>query len=174
LSISKTHSGSFVQGQIGAAYSVTVSNSATTGPTSGMVTVTETVPAGLILESMSGTGWTCTGATCTRNDSLGTGISYDTITVLVNVASNAATPQVNQVTVTGGGSAQASYGDSTAILSPCDVNQDGNLNVADVQKAIDEALGALPAVNDLNLDGVVNVVDIQIVINASLSLGCSL
>jgi len=109
-----------------------------------------------------------------RGNPLGTGMSYAAIAVTVNVASNAGTPLINQVSVTGGGSAQANASDSTTILSPCDVNQDGITNVADVQKTIDEALGTLPALNDLNLDGVVNVVDIRIVINASLSLGCSL
>ena len=45
--------------------------------------------------------------------------------------------------------------------------------MTDVQKAINEALGVAPAVNDLNGDGIVNVVDLQIVINAVLGLGCS-
>ncbi len=174
LSIAKSHSGFFVQGQLGAAYAITVSNSAATGPTSGMVTVTETVPAGLTLMSMSGTGWNCVGNTCMRNDALGAGTTYAAIAVTVNVAANAGTPLINQASVTGGGSAQANASDSTIILSPCDVNRDGTTNVADVQKTIDEALGTLPALNDLNLDGAVNVVDIQIVINASLALGCSL
>jgi hypothetical protein len=56
--------------------------------------------------------------------------------------------------------------------SLCDVNQDGTINVADVQKLIVEALGKLTPSNDLNLDGVVNVVDIQIDIDAVLQLGC--
>jgi len=68
----------------------------------------------------------------------------------------------------------ATASDLTAIsLSPCDINQDKSINVGDVQRAIDEALGALPANNDLNGDGAVNVVDIQIEINASLGLGCT-
>ena len=174
LSIAKTHSGSFVQGQTGAAYSVTVTNSATAGPASGTVKVTETVPGGLTLMSMSGTGWTCGGTTCSRSDPLAAGASYQSIVVTVNVASNAATPQINHASVMGGGSAQANTSDSTTILSPCDVNRDGLTNVADVQETINEALGSGMAANDLNLDGVVNVVDIQIVIDASLGLGCSL
>ena len=56
LSIAKTHSGTFTQGQGGATYSATVSNGTGAGPTSGVVTVTETVPAGEILVSMAGTG----------------------------------------------------------------------------------------------------------------------
>ena len=118
LSITKSHTGSFLQGQAGATYSVTVSNAAGAAATSGTVTVTETVPGGLALVSMAGTGWTCAsgGATCTRSDALVAGASYPAITVTVNVATNAATPQVNSVGVTGGGSAGASASDSTAIV----------------------------------------------------------
>ena len=54
----------------------------------------------------------------------------------------------------------------------CDVNGDGSVNVADVQSLIDQALGALPPVNDLNHDFVVNVADIQKAIDAALGLGC--
>src|SRR5204863_256346 len=82
LSISKTHSGSFIQGQNAATYTVTVSNAAGAGPTSGTVTVTETVPTGLTLMSMSGTGWTCPGTAannCTRTNSLAGGASYPAI-----------------------------------------------------------------------------------------------
>jgi hypothetical protein len=57
--------------------------------------------------------------------------------------------------------------------SACDVNQDGQINVADVQKLINEALGTQSAANDLTSDGVVNAVDVQIDINAVLQLGCS-
>ena len=38
--------------------------------------------------------------------------------------------------------------------SPCDTNQDGLINVLDVQKLINQSLGMLSAVNDLNGDGV--------------------
>ena len=118
LSITKSHTDDFTQGQSGAAYSVTVSNAASAGPTSETVTVTENVPSGLTLVSMSGTGWTCPsgGNTCTRSDPLAAGASYLPITVTVNVASNAPASVTNQVTVTGGGSAQANASDPTNIL----------------------------------------------------------
>jgi hypothetical protein len=57
--------------------------------------------------------------------------------------------------------------------SACDVQHNGNINVADVQLIINEALGVAPAVNNLSGDGVVNVVDVLIEINATLGLGCS-
>jgi uncharacterized repeat protein (TIGR01451 family) len=117
LSIAKTHTGAFTQGQAGATYSVVVSNGASAGPTSGTVTVTETVPSGLTFVSMSGTGWACSSNTCTRSDVLNPGSSYPAITVTVNVAANATSPQVNAVSVSGGGSAMASATDSTTIIA---------------------------------------------------------
>jgi len=115
LSIRKTHSGNFTQGQQNAMYSVTVSNAANVGPTSGTVAVTETLPSGLTVVSMTGSGWTCASITCTRSDALAAGTSYPAITVTVNVTTTATSPQVNQVGVSGGGSATANASDSTII-----------------------------------------------------------
>src|SRR5215472_11966398 len=120
LSVTETHSGNFNAGQQGATYSVTVQNGAAAGATNAKVTVTETVPAGETLVSMSGNGWTCPGAgaakTCNRNDALSSGASYPALSVSVNVAPNATSPQVNQVSVSGGGmSGSASANDSTII-----------------------------------------------------------
>ncbi|MGH9771273.1 MAG: hypothetical protein ACRD4Q_06205 [Candidatus Acidiferrales bacterium] len=117
MSITKTHSGNFTQEQQGATYALTVSNTSGAGATSGLVTVTDTIPSGLTLASMAGTGWTCTTSTCMRSDALNGGSSYPAITVTVNVASNASSPQVNQVSVTGGGSSQANATDSTTITA---------------------------------------------------------
>ena len=117
LSIRKSHSGNFTQGQQHATYTVTVSNGTSAGPTSGTVTVAETVPSGLTLASMTGSGWTCQGAQCSRSDALAAGGSYPAITVTVNVGASASSPQVNSVAVSGGGSASASTSDSTVITS---------------------------------------------------------
>jgi hypothetical protein len=116
LTISKSHVGDFAVGDSGDTYTVTVSNTAGAGPTSGTVTVTDAVPPGLTLDSMVGTGWTCESNSCTRSDVLAAGASYPAITVTVDVASDATSPQVNSVTVSGGGSASATATDSTVIL----------------------------------------------------------
>jgi uncharacterized repeat protein (TIGR01451 family) len=116
LSISKTHRRSFARGQTNAAYSITVSNAIGAGTTVGMVTVTETIPSGLTLASMSGIGWTCGAGLCTRSDALSAGSSYPAITVAVSVAVDATSPQVNNVTVSGGGSESAIASDTTIIL----------------------------------------------------------
>jgi len=59
-----------------------------------------------------------------------------------------------------------------AQTSACDINSDGNVNVADVQLEINQALGVIPGLNDIGHYGWVNVADVQIVINAALGLGC--
>ena len=51
----------------------------------------------------------------TRSDALAASVGYPAITVTVNVATNAASPQVNAVSVSGGGSASAAATDLTAI-----------------------------------------------------------
>ena len=117
LSITSTHTGSFSQGQTGATYTVTVSNTASGGSTVGAVTVTDTLPSGLIATAIAGSGWTCTlvSVSCTRSDGLNGGANYSAITVTVNVAVNASSPQVNSVSVTGGGATTAGNTDSTVI-----------------------------------------------------------
>ena len=61
--------------------------------------MTETVPGGLTLAAMTGSGWTCASITCARSDALAAGASYPVITVMVDVTANATSPQVNQVSV---------------------------------------------------------------------------
>ncbi len=117
LEITKAHTGNFTQGQQGATYTVTVSNGAAAGPTTGTVTVTDTIPAGLTLVSMAGTNWTCVANNCTRSDVLLAGASYPVITVTVNVAGNAAASVTNSVSVSGGGSATASTTNQTTITA---------------------------------------------------------
>src|SRR5437762_112328 len=46
LTVTKSHTGNFTQGQTGATYTITVSNSGF-APTTGTVTLTDTLPAGL-------------------------------------------------------------------------------------------------------------------------------
>jgi len=117
LGISKTHSGDFVKGQSGAIYDVTVSNALAAGPSSGAVTVIDTIPSGLTLVSMAGAGWTCVTNSCTRGDALAGGASYPSLTVTVNVSGKAPSQVTNQVSLSGGGSASASASDLTTIAS---------------------------------------------------------
>jgi len=104
LTITKTHAGNFTPGQVGATYTITVSNVGA-GATVGTVTVVDTLPAGLTATNIAGTGWACTlgTLTCTRADVLNAGASYPAITLTVNVASNVGGTVTNTVTVSGGG-----------------------------------------------------------------------
>jgi uncharacterized repeat protein (TIGR01451 family) len=175
LSIASTHAGNFTQGQSGATYSLTVSNATGAASTAGTVTVTETVPTGLTLVSMAGTGWTCPAGsnTCTCSNVLHGGASYPAITVTVKVAASPGSV-TNQVSVSGGGATTFSASDTTTITaSACDVNKNGSLNVSDVQTIINQVLGTTAGSNDLNHDGATNITDVQIEINWVLFLGCS-
>jgi uncharacterized repeat protein (TIGR01451 family) len=118
LGVAKIHTGNFFQGQQGAAYTVTVSNTSGATSTTGTVTVTDTIPTGLTLASMSGTGWSCSNNTCIRGDALNSGSSYPPIIVTVNVAASAPSQVANQAMVSGGGSASASASDVTTITTP--------------------------------------------------------
>ena len=135
LSVSKTHNGSFTQGQSGAIYTLTVSNIGT-GPTTGTVTMTDALPAGLTATALAGPGWNCSLASvsCTRSDVLQAGTGYPAITLSVNVAANAAANLTNVASVSGGGdsnSANNSASDVTSIGTSADTQAPttpGNLN----------------------------------------------
>ena len=113
LTIGVGHSGIFTQGQ-GAQYGISVSN-AGVGTTAGTVSVTETLPAGLTLLWMEGSGWSCTANVCTTAAPLRSNSAYPPITVLVSVNLNAPAQVTNQASVSGGTSASAYANDLTTI-----------------------------------------------------------
>ena len=110
--------GNFSPPQTGANYTVLVSNAAAGGPTSGAVTVTEIVPAGLTLVSMSGAGWNCSSNTCTRSDALNPGSSYPPIAITGNIAADPPSQLVNEVAVSGGGSVPSTASTTVNLLFP--------------------------------------------------------
>jgi len=63
---------------------------------------------------------------------------------------------------------------SQAVALSCDLNQDGAVNVADVQLMMNQALGTATCAADLNGDGNCNVVDVQRIVNTSLGNACRL
>jgi len=176
-SISMSHAGDFSLAQYGATYTVTVTNSAAGAPTNATgVTVTENAPPGLTLLSMAGTGWSCPsgGNTCTRGDVLNPGASYASIVVTATVAGNAPATLTNAVSVSGGGApSAASANDVTTITeSPCDLTQNRNISLPDVQLLIKEALGIAAPTYTLSGNGSITVADTQTEINAVIGLGC--
>jgi uncharacterized repeat protein (TIGR01451 family) len=119
LTVASAHSGTFTQGQTGASYTLTVSNTGT-GPSNGIVTVTDALPGGLTASAMDGPGWTCNVAavSCTRSDTLAAGASYQAVTLTVNVAGNTPALVTNIATVSGGGEINVSNdtaSDPTAV-----------------------------------------------------------
>ena len=129
LSITKSHAGNFFQGQTtGATYTITVSNIGSAS-TSGTVTVSDTLPAGLTATAISGTGWTCTlgTLTCTRSDALASAASYPAITLTVTVAGNAPASVTNTATVSGGG--EVNTANDTAS-DPTTITQEPDLTIS--------------------------------------------
>ena len=119
LAISLSHPGNFIQGDVGDTYTIIVTNVGTAA-SSGSVTVTDTLPAGLTALAISGAGWTTNLATltATRSDAVAAGFAYPPITITVSVASNAPSAVTNTVTVSGGGdsnSANNTANDPTTI-----------------------------------------------------------
>jgi uncharacterized repeat protein (TIGR01451 family) len=104
LTITKSHTGNFTQGQTGATYSITVTNSGS-ATTAGLISVVDSLPAGLTATNISGTGWACVlgTLTCTRNNALAAGASYPVITLTVNVSLSAPATVTNSASVSGGG-----------------------------------------------------------------------
>ncbi|MBE7434424.1 MAG: hypothetical protein HS100_10940 [Anaerolineales bacterium] len=124
LTVNKSHSGSGVeQGETGKIFTITVTNSGD-APTTGTVTVVDSLPAKLTATAMSGSGWSCTlgTLTCTRNDSLDGFLSYPDITLMVNVGNPiVANSLTNEVTVSGGGetnTANNTDSDEVTVLKP--------------------------------------------------------
>jgi hypothetical protein len=107
LTITKTHSPTlFTQGDAADTFTISVGNNGSS-PTSGVVTVVDTLPASLTATAMSGTGWACNAgtATCTTSNVLAAGSTYPDITLTVSVAINAPILVTNTAVVSGGGEA---------------------------------------------------------------------
>jgi uncharacterized repeat protein (TIGR01451 family) len=106
LSVSKTaNPATFTQGQ-NAAYTITANNIGN-APSSGTITVKDTLSPNLTYVGAGGSGWSCSAAaqvvTCTTSTPIAAGTSAPPITLTVNVAANAPTSVTNNVTVAGGG-----------------------------------------------------------------------
>ncbi len=132
LTITKSHTGNFAQGQIGAPYKLIVSNGGT-GATSGTVTVRDALPAEFTFSSFTGTGpgWSCSLSSstviCSRSDVLAVGSSYPPIGLSVNVAGNAPASVTNTATVSGGG--DITPGNNTAS-DPTTINPSPDLTIS--------------------------------------------
>ena len=104
LTISKSHVGNFPLGGSGS-YTLTASNVGP-GTTSGVITISDVVPAGLVPTAAAGAGWSCAIAgqtvTCTRSIPIAGGASGPPITLAVDVSPTAGSPLLNTATISGG------------------------------------------------------------------------
>ncbi|HEY2930789.1 MAG TPA: hypothetical protein VGK99_03515 [Acidobacteriota bacterium] len=140
LAISKSHSGSFRVGTNGV-YTLTVTNVGSAA-SSGTITVTDNLPAGLSFVSGAGTGWICAAAgqvvTCTNTGSIAAGANR-VITLTVSVGAAAFPSITNVATVSNSSdlnSANNNASDPTIVtqatyfytLTPCRVLDTRNPN----------------------------------------------
>jgi uncharacterized repeat protein (TIGR01451 family) len=135
LTITSTHTGNFTRPQTGATYTLTVTNSGAVD-TTALMTVSDTLPAGLTATAIDGLNWICTLSPlgCTRGDTLFAGTSFEPITIAVNVGNNAASSVTNTATVSGGGETDTSN-DTASDVTQIDAvlqmtAQTANLTVA--------------------------------------------
>lgn len=92
--ISKTGDSIVYPGQTNATWEITVTNETLVDWVDG-ITVTDTLPDGVTLVSMSGDGWTCDGNVCERTDDLVAGASFPVITVVASISEDAESSLAN-------------------------------------------------------------------------------
>jgi uncharacterized repeat protein (TIGR01451 family) len=119
LALTKTHTGSFVVGSNGS-YILTVNNKPGTADSSGVITVTDTLPSGMSFVSASGTGWTCSAVgqivTCTSNVVIAAGAtSANPLTLVVAVSAIARSDKTNNASVSGGNEPAANNANNAAF-----------------------------------------------------------
>lgn len=132
LGVAKIANGPWTTAQIGAAYTLTVSNSgsAATATTAPLATVSDVLPTG-ITPNWTGTltsgNWSCTFSgqtvTCTTATSIpftGSNTSSFTLPVNVGAAAVAASPVINYASVGGGGDNYTSPPTAGASCTPVD------------------------------------------------------
>jgi len=114
LSITSSHSGRFGVG-FNETYTVSVTNNGIR-PTTGAITVSDLVPAGLTVVSGVGAGWSCSAAgsnyVCTNTSTLAPGAS-SSYTLIVAVGTTAATAVNHTVSVTTPGDVNADNDSAT-------------------------------------------------------------
>ncbi|MBJ6725746.1 DUF4082 domain-containing protein [Geomesophilobacter sediminis] len=137
LTVTSSHIGDFMQGQLGLAYTLTVTNRGN-APTTERVQIADVLPVGLCLTAINGDGWTCnySAASCTRSDPLSPGQSYPPVTIRVNVAKDAPVTVINTVSVSGGGEVNTANDAATDATVVTQVNQPFSIWSADTAPVV--------------------------------------
>lgn len=118
LKITKVRTGSDFTAGGSSAYTLTVNNHGD-APTTGAVSVTDPVPAGLTVTAINAPGWNCNGVpaaslSCSRSDALAAGASYPDIVLTVAIDSGMTGEVENTSTVSGGGDSDLSDNTSSS------------------------------------------------------------
>jgi uncharacterized repeat protein (TIGR01451 family) len=156
LTLAKTHSGNFTQGQIGATYTLVATNSGAAA-TTGVVTVSDALPASLSATAIGGQGWVCNlqAVSCTRNDALAAGSSYSAITLTVDVPGNAPGNVVNHASVGGGAEANTANdaADDPTIIDAASLGADLTIAKSHVGNFVQGQTGAVYTLTARNIGG---------------------
>src|SRR6478609_1159906 len=106
------------QGETNLSYGVMIGNLGNI-PSSGTITVTNTLSAAFTATAISGTGWNCTlsNLTCTRSDALTVNNGFPSIIITFNIANNAPGTGQLSATVSGGGDGNSANNASTFPLT---------------------------------------------------------
>lgn len=126
LTVAKSHTDTFTQGDAARTYKITVGN-AGAGATTGAVAVSDTLPTGLEPTSADNAvinGWSVSFVgqviTATRSDALAAGGAYPDLVITVAVAADSPLNVTNTATVSGGGETNTgndSASDPTTIFA---------------------------------------------------------
>ncbi len=118
LTLAKTHVGNFTVGTNGV-FTLTPRNVLGSAPTIGVITIVDTLPAGLTFVTGTGTGWTCSAVmqvvTCTSSTVIATGMSGNPITLTVAVGAMAVPGFTNTAVISGGAEPASNNPNNTAI-----------------------------------------------------------
>jgi uncharacterized repeat protein (TIGR01451 family) len=126
LTLSKTASATTVTRGGSVTFSLVATNSGDGATDGTTATVTDSLPAGLVPATASGTGWSCAIAaqvvTCTRTDALAANGRWPAISITASVGSGAAASLTNTASISGGGDSTAATGEvsltTTAPTAP--------------------------------------------------------
>jgi large repetitive protein len=108
LSVTKNHPGTFKQGQT-AEWDITVNNIASGSTTGGTTTVSDSLPSGYTISTITASGWSCGSSVgtstlgCTSTQVVAGGSSFSIIEMFVNVPANSPTSVSNTALAWGGG-----------------------------------------------------------------------
>jgi uncharacterized repeat protein (TIGR01451 family) len=144
MTVAKGDGGSFVRGSTSAFYTLTASNISPYGPTSGIVTVNDTLPLGMIPTGAAGAGWSCSIASqtvsCVDANVLPGASSYSPITINTTVSQSAPATVSNYGVVGGGGEINLSNDVSNVVVA--NVSSSADLSVSNVASPDPVAAGS--------------------------------